>query len=356
MLLAALVLFSQASSPPTTSRFAYILSVDVGWPDVTWTEAEDICQSNGYYLASVLNERDQQMVRFKLGSFRAGLAAGFYSGSATANCPNWPCGMWFGANDRTTEGEWQWTSGILISQLSETGFGGFDTTTGRVAGRYPWGNVSTGSTDNEPNDYNNGVPGEDCGRLDMQYSDGNWNDVPCDWTNPFVCEMPIDNATWRGGYFAQSPSPPPSPPSLPPTPPPPSAPPFSPFGSGGNDGNGVAPPMLPGQQHPPPSPPARHPPVGPIGTPLPPPPPSPIPPEPSPPPPPAPLSPEPSPPPSIPIEGADALRVELIPILVPVIIFLVLVCCFVCAWRYTDLPKIIAPKTRKADENAHPVK
>ena len=349
LLLVAALGQAPPSAPAAVSRFAYILSVDVGWPDVSWADAEATCSSHGWYLASILSERDQDLMRFKLNAFRQGLAAGIYTQPAAADvvgsCPGWPCGMWFGANDRATEGEWKWTNGVLISQLSDTGFGGFDTSTGHIAGRHPWGNETTGASSNEPNDYLNGNPGEDCGRLDLQFSDGLWNDVPCDWTNPFVCEMPIDNSSWRGGYFAQSPSPPPLPPSGP-------SPPLGPPGSGSGSGGGILPPFAPPM---PPYAPGGHPPNAPLGEPLPPPPPSPSPPEPSPPPPPMPRLPEPSPPPPLPPPLHEQVMVELWPILVPTVIFLSLCCCFVCAWKCTDLPKVLAPKTRKIDENAHPV-
>jgi hypothetical protein len=45
---------------------------------------------------------------------------------------------------------------------------------------------------NEPNNYtgpgllNTTILGESCARVDLQYSSGMWNDVPCEWTNPFV--------------------------------------------------------------------------------------------------------------------------------------------------------------------------
>merc|ERR1719217_1181812 len=82
------------------------------------------------------------------------------------------------------------------------------------------------------------INGEDCLRLDLEYSDGLWNDVPCQWNSPFVCELALDNNTFRGGFIAQSPSPPPAvptPPGFPPLqpgaplyPPPPAPPPSLP--------------------------------------------------------------------------------------------------------------------------------
>ena len=215
------------SPPPPYPRgfsdFVYILSVDVGWNDTSWQGAEAKCRQEGFYLARILSARDQALMRYKLQGFRAGMSAGFYTGSNDANCPTWPCGMWFGANDLRQEGTWQWSNGQLLSLY---GFGAV--TNGLPRGVFPWGSTADGGTDDEPNDYGGY---EHCGRLDLQYSEGLWNDVSCEWRNPFVCEMPLDNTTGRGGYYAAEPFPPPVPPFPPPqpsTPPPGSPPPLSP--------------------------------------------------------------------------------------------------------------------------------
>ena len=194
---------------------------------------------------------------------------GIYEGNSDPNChggdpDRWPCGLWIGGTDAETEGTWKWTNGFKFSHFN---FGGFDPETGNVSGVYPWGNVSSGATDNEPNNYGGY---EDCVRLDLEYSDGLWNDVPCGWSAPFVCELALDNSTWRGGFVAQSPSPPPTPPA--PPGPPPSSPGLGPGPGGGGDDDDDT-----GSTGPDPSPP---------------PPPAPFSPEPSPPPPPSPLSPD----------------------------------------------------------------
>ena len=140
-----------AQAPPTapTSAFAYILSVDVGWPDMSWPDAEAQCKKQGFYLARILSQRDQDLMLYKLDSFTAGRDAGFYTGTAAAGCSQWPCGMWIGANDREQEGQWKWTNGVL---LSEYGFGGVDDSTGgqksntnpsgTSSGLYPWGGTA----------------------------------------------------------------------------------------------------------------------------------------------------------------------------------------------------------------------
>ena len=45
------------------TNFVYVLSVDVGWPDASWNDAEAICRANGFYLARILSARDQNRVR-----------------------------------------------------------------------------------------------------------------------------------------------------------------------------------------------------------------------------------------------------------------------------------------------------
>jgi len=296
----------------TSADFAYILSVDVGWPDMTWAAAKEKCQQHGLSFASVLSDDDQTRIRYKLRGFKTARADGIYNAVADPNCDSngdgqhtvddWPCGLWIGGSDIDVEGDWRWASGILMSEYN---FGGFDAATGQTRGVYPWGATSDGASSDEPNDYpvviNGVVVGEDCARLDLQYSDGLWNDVPCAWLSPFVCEQALDNSTWRGGFTAQSPSPPPisPPPPLPPqipspSPPPPVTPPSVPPSP-------RPPPLLPPNPSPEPgAPPAAPPPPlsppappgGPPGTP-----PVPASPEPHGPPPPAPYSPEPSPPP-----------------------------------------------------------
>jgi len=305
---------AQTPSPPNepprnSASFAYVLSVDVGWADSNWVDAEATCNEHGFYLARILSQHDQDLMLYKLNGFRDGLEAGFYTGNPTPDCPSWPCGMWFGANDRDEEGEWKWSNGILLSHY---GFGGVDSSTNYTAGVAPWGGISAGSSDNEPNDYkaaDNNFEGEDCARLDLQHSTGLWNDYKCDAVNPFVCELPLEDNDWRGGFLAQSPSPPP----------------VSPF-----------PPASPGNTWSPSVPPGNSP-------------------EPSPPPPPVPQPPEPSPPPPVgfrpelhhapatpPPPPFDWLPIAIAGGVIALLLFVVLV-----LYYCTDLPKILAPGTRK---------
>ena len=183
--------------------FAYIISVDVGWPDMTWVEARNKCNEHGLSFAKVLSEDDQTKMRYKLLGFKKGVDDGIYTPSPDANCKGgdpteWPCGLWIGGNDREVEGMWKWTNGLLMSYYN---FGGFDPSTGQVPGLYPWGSEASGATADEPNNWNKTAGfelGEDCARLDLEYSTGLWNDVPCDWKSPFVCEL-VSRALFRFG-------------------------------------------------------------------------------------------------------------------------------------------------------------
>ena len=97
--------------------FAYIISVDVGWPDMTWVEARNKCNEHGLSFAKVLSEDDQTKMRYKLLGFKKGVDDGIYTPSPDANCKGgdpteWPCGLWIGGNDREVEGTWKWTNGL----------------------------------------------------------------------------------------------------------------------------------------------------------------------------------------------------------------------------------------------------
>ena len=47
-----------ATNGTETSSFVYILSVDLGWPDASWPDAEQRCKDHGWYLARILSTRD----------------------------------------------------------------------------------------------------------------------------------------------------------------------------------------------------------------------------------------------------------------------------------------------------------
>lgn len=74
---------------------------------------------------------------------------------------------WMGGGDMATEGDWKWLSGpeAGTSFWSGTSSGG------------PVGNSYANWSSGEPNDYNNGNPGEDC--AEFYIATGKWNDLPC---------------------------------------------------------------------------------------------------------------------------------------------------------------------------------
>jgi len=84
--------------------------------------------------------------------------------------------IWIGANDLNSEGTWVWDNGTTS---------GDDNLTDNLCGSNgcpisdaTWADNSTRkwNTD-EPNDWNNGDPGEDCANITN--SNGYWNDLPC---------------------------------------------------------------------------------------------------------------------------------------------------------------------------------
>ena len=104
-----------------------------------WSEAREACLAEGGDLVSIHNEATQQEL-FAM---------------AMAIVPsNW----WLGLNDREEEGDYAWSDGTPFD---------FEA----------W-------AENEPNNANN----EDCVHW-AEWSDGQWNDLPCDATLPYVCKL-----------------------------------------------------------------------------------------------------------------------------------------------------------------------
>ena len=121
-----------ALSPQAYGDHDYLFCDDT----LTWAAADAYCQANGMHLASIEGSAENAVVY------------AIQSGSTSQT--------FIGANDRTSEGTWVWSSGDTWSYTS-------------------W-------TSGEPNNSGN----EDCGAI--LSSAGNWNDVPCANTYPFVCE------------------------------------------------------------------------------------------------------------------------------------------------------------------------
>ena len=108
----------------------------------TWEDARDACVAlgNGYSLAAITSSMEEDIID---------------SISTTA---------WIGANDKNSEGLFLWIQGP-----------------NRVNEEIVYSNWASG----EPNDYENGIPGEDC---TQRRSSGLWNDMPCSTLSPYICQ------------------------------------------------------------------------------------------------------------------------------------------------------------------------
>lgn len=108
-----------------------------------WESARSECESRGMHLATIEDSSENQMVADFVGLHDAEEA-------------------WIGANDQGSEGNFQWV--------------------GPPSGFSSW-------CPGEPND----IGGEDCTHIGGCTPDG-WNDAPCEWVKPFVCETDCDDS------------------------------------------------------------------------------------------------------------------------------------------------------------------
>ena len=116
---------------------AYLFCTDTK----SWTDAQAYCNSYGYNMAAPQDAAENAWVNkvvYKI------------AGSSV----KW----WFGYNDRTTEGTWEWEDGSTSSYTD-------------------WAS-------GEPNDAGSG---EDCAQFG-RFTNKGWNDEPCSSTFYFVCE------------------------------------------------------------------------------------------------------------------------------------------------------------------------
>ena len=144
---------------------------------VTWTQAEQIAQNSGGYLARVGNVSEDLFLLNLL------ISGGVRSTASDGGGAKYG---WLGANDAATEGIWIWNDGTIIN-----------------SGYSHWGSGTMGS---EPDD----AGGQDCLALGMQtwpvgagqgqgFGDtGEWNDVDCGNSLAYIIEFDQPSTVFQG--------------------------------------------------------------------------------------------------------------------------------------------------------------
>jgi len=118
---------------------------------LTWDVAANAAATAGGYLATLNTKAENTWLYEKFGT---------YGGTARD--------LWIGALDNVTEDTWYWYNGGVSDNIS-------------VGAKWPDGSNKWHT--NEPNDYNNGTPGEDCGTIRGSLNVSTWNDMPCSNAN-----------------------------------------------------------------------------------------------------------------------------------------------------------------------------
>jgi len=114
---------------------------------MNWAAAATAAASAGGYLATLNTKAENVWLYNKFGAF---------GGTARD--------LWIGALDNVTEDTWYWYNGGVSDNIS-------------VGAKWPDGTDKWAS--GEPNDYNNGTPGEDCGTIRGSLNVSTWNDFHC---------------------------------------------------------------------------------------------------------------------------------------------------------------------------------
>ena len=144
---ASAILSANIQSSETNEGHTYALTSGT----MNWAAAATAAASAGGYLATLNTKAENVWLYNKFGAF---------GGTARD--------LWIGALDNVTEDTWYWYNGGVSDNIS-------------VGAKWPDGTDKWAS--GEPNDYNNGTPGEDCGTIRGSLNVSTWNDMPCSNAN-----------------------------------------------------------------------------------------------------------------------------------------------------------------------------
>ena len=144
---ASAILSANIQSSETNEGHTYALTSNT----MNWAAAATAAASAGGYLATLNTKAENVWLYNKFGAF-----------GGTAH------DLWIGALDNVTEDTWYWYNGGVSDNIS-------------VGAKWPDGTDKWAS--GEPNDYNNGTPGEDCGTIRGSLNVSTWNDMPCSNAN-----------------------------------------------------------------------------------------------------------------------------------------------------------------------------
>ena len=140
---ASALLSANIQSSETYSNHTYAITTTA----MNWENAKIEAASLGGHLATINTKAENDWLTAKFISYG---------------------NIWIGSHDKNTEGVWVWDN----CTTSDDGCGSDNISAGA---KWPDGTLKWDT--NEPNDYNNGNPGEDCGTI--RNSSGVWNDVQC---------------------------------------------------------------------------------------------------------------------------------------------------------------------------------
>ena len=151
---ASAILSANIQGSETNEGHTYALTSST----MSWSDAATAAAAVGGYLATLNTREENDWLYDKFSN---------YGGSSRD--------LWIGSKDNVTEGTWYWYNGTTS---------GDDNVSDNISSGALWPDGTAKWYSNEPNDYNNGSPGEDCGTLRGNSSyQKRWNDMPCSNAN-----------------------------------------------------------------------------------------------------------------------------------------------------------------------------